>query len=83
MMYLHCEVLVCASNENNSTRCAEGCVEDNPGESRRRRRDETNQEKKEVTSLGPVKVLLDRLLVQRPDEGEINLLGNHNRSILF
>jgi len=68
VMYLHCEVLVCASNEKNTTRCAEGCAEGNPGGSRRRRRDETNQEKKEMTSVGPVKVLLDRLRVQGPNE---------------
>lgn len=83
MMYLHCEVLVCKSNEKNVTRCAEGCVEDNPGGSRRRRRDETNQEKKEMTSVGPVKVLLDRLLVQGPNEGKSNLLENHNSTVWF
>lgn len=66
VMYLHCEVLVCASNEKNTTRCTEGCVEDNPGGSRRKRRDETSQERKEVTSLGPVKVL-DLILGQGPE----------------
>ena len=81
VMYLHCEVLVCASNEKNTTRCSEGCAEDNPGGSRRRRRDETNQEKKEVTSVGPVKVLLDRLQIQGPKEGKSNLLENHNNTV--
>ena len=83
VMYLHCEVLVCANNEKNTTRCAEGCVENNPGGSRRKRRDETNQERKEMTSLGPVKVLLDTLLVQGPDGGKSNLLNNQNSSLLF
>lgn len=83
MMYLHCEVLVCANNEENSTRCAEGCVQDNSGGSRRKRRDDTNQERKEVTSLGPLKILLDRLLVQGPNEGKSNLLDNYSSSILF
>ena len=79
VLYLHCEVLVCANNEEkNTTRCAEGCVQDNPGASRRKRRDETNQEKKEVTSLGPVKVLVEG----RPREGNSNLLDNQNRSTL-
>lgn len=82
-MYLHCEVLVCANNEENSTRCAEGCVQDNSGGSRRKRRDDTNQERKEVTSLGPLKILLDRLLVQGPNEGKSNLLDNYSSSILF
>ncbi|KAL9963037.1 hypothetical protein ACROYT_G032200 [Oculina patagonica] len=68
VMYLHCEVLVCARDDVNATRCAEGCVKDNSGGGRRRRRDETSQEQKGVTSLGPLKILLDRLEVQRPDE---------------
>ena len=80
VMYLHCEVLVCASNEKNASRCDEGCVEDNPGGSRRKRRDETNQEKKEVTSLGPVKVLV---LGLGSEGGERNLLDNQNSSNLF
>ena len=80
VMYLHCEVLVCASNEKNATRCAEGCAEDNPGGSRRKRRDETNQEKKGVTSLGPLKVLV---LGLGPEGGRRNLLDNQNSSDLF
>lgn len=58
VMYLHCEVLVCAKN-SNSTRCAQGCLQ-NPGGNRRRRSDETNESlQKGVTSLGPVRVLSD------------------------
>jgi len=84
VMYLHCEVLVCASNEKNTTRCAEGCAKDSPGGRRRKRRDdqEANQERKEVTSVGPVKVLLEGL-VQGPGVGKSNLLDNQNSSILF
>ena len=73
VMYLHCEVLVCAKN-SNSTRCAQGCLQ-NPGGNRRRRSDETNESlQKGVTSLGPVRVLSDGM--QRvPIAGkEINLL---------
>jgi len=70
VMYLHCEVLVCASSEKNATRCSEGCEQSNPGGRRRKRRDETNQERKEVTSVGPVKVLLERLVVQGPAGGK-------------
>lgn len=79
VMYLHCEVLVCAKNLVNSTRCAEGCVE-NSGGSRRKRRDETNQEQKGVTSLGPLKILLDRLEVQGPDQGMYNVLHNKTKT---
>ena len=72
VIYLHCEVLVCASNEKNTSRCAEGCVQDNPGGSRRKRRDDTSQERKEVTSVGPVKVL-STILGQGPEGGERDL----------
>lgn len=75
VMYLHCEVRVCAKNDVNSTRCNEGCIKENPGGSRRRR-DETRREQKGVTSLGPLKILLDRLVVQGPREGKRNFLNN-------
>ncbi|KAJ7361733.1 hypothetical protein OS493_014373 [Desmophyllum pertusum] len=68
VMFLHCEVLVCAKDDvnRNSTRCSEGCVK-NSGGSRKRR--ETNQgQQKGVTSLGPLKILLDRLVLQGPDQ---------------
>ena len=69
VMYLHCEVYVCAK-DTNSSRCAEGC-KPNSGASRRRR-DETglNRQQKGVTTLGPVKVLLDRILQLPDDEGK-------------
>ena len=71
VMYLHCEVYVCAK-DTNSSRCAEGCKQDSGGS--RRRRDETgeNKQQKGVTSLGPVKVLLDRILQLPPEQGKIS-----------
>lgn len=69
VVYLHCEVLVCAHNSVNKTRCAEGCTKDSG--SSRRRRDETNRDqRKGVTSLGPLKILTDRLEVQPPQKDE-------------
>ena len=66
VMYLHCEVYVCAK-DSNSSRCSEGCAKGGS----RRRRDELNQaQQKGVTSLGPLKILLDRMFDQQgPDEG--------------
>ena len=70
VMYLHCEVYVC-SKGTNSSRCAEGCIQNSGGG--RRRRDENGQsQQKGVTSLGPVKVLLDRILQLPPDQGKIS-----------
>lgn len=75
VMYLHCEVHVCSKN-SNSSRCAQGCLQ-NPGGSTRRKRDETNEFfKTGMTSLGPVRVLLDRVQVSPPEVArkEIRLL---------
>ena len=74
VMYLHCDVYVCPKN-SNSSRCAQECSQ-NPGGSKRRKRDVTNEFfQKGVTSLGPVRVSLDR--VEPPRGGprkEISLL---------
>lgn len=69
VVYLHCEVLICAHNSGNKTRCAEGCTKDS-GSSRRRRDDTNRDQRKGVTSLGPLKILTDRIDVQTPKEGE-------------
>ena len=66
-MYLHCDVYVCAK-DTNSSRCSEGCTQNSGGS--RRRRDDTIQSEKErkgVTSLGPVKIVLDR---REPPDGK-------------
>lgn len=68
VVYLHCEVLICAENSGNKTRCAEGCTKD-LGNSRRRRDASNQDQRKGVTSLGPLKILTDRLEVQPPGEG--------------
>lgn len=68
VMYLHCQVHVCPKN-SNSSRCAQGCLQSPGG---RQKRDVTDEFFKEgVTSLGPVRVLLDR--IQNPGK-EISLL---------
>lgn len=69
VVYLHCEVLICAENSGNKTRCAEGCTKD-LGNSRRRRDASNQDQRKGVTSLGPLKILTDRLEVQPPGEGK-------------
>lgn len=78
VMYLHCEVYVCAK-DTNSSRCAEGCIQGSGGS--RRRRDETNQsQQKGTTSLGPVKVLLDRIMDSPAElEGKISSHLRHLR----
>lgn len=68
VVFLHCEVLVCAKNSMNTTRCSEGCIQD----SSRRRRETNKDQRKGVTSLGPLKILLDRLLVQGQNDGKSN-----------
>lgn len=78
VMYLHCDVYVCAK-DTNSSRCSEGCTQNSGGS--RRRRDDTIQSEKErkgVTSLGPVKIVLDRL--EPPDAGEIR---SHSTLVIF
>lgn len=70
VVYLHCEVYVCANN-TNSTRCSEGCTQE-PGNTRRRRDNWMASDRRGSTSLqGAVKILAER--VQRaplpPAEG--------------
>ncbi|XP_015757392.1 PREDICTED: ZP domain-containing protein-like isoform X2 [Acropora digitifera] len=80
VMYLHCEVLVCSKN-SNSSRCAQGCLQ-NPGGSTRRKRDETNEFfKTGVTSLGPVRVLLDRVQVSPPEVAQTG--GSHSSLVIL
>lgn len=68
MVYLHCEVLVCAHNSGNKMRCAKGCTKDS-GSSRRRWIEMNQDQCKGVTSLVPLKILTDRLEIQPPKEG--------------
>lgn len=80
VMYLHCEVHVCSKN-SNSSRCAQGCVQ-NPGGSTRRKRDETNEFfKKGVTSLGPVRVILDRVQVSPREVPQTG--GSHSSLVIL
>lgn len=70
VVYLHCEVYVCANN-TNSTRCSESCTQE-PGNTRRRRDNWMASDRRGSTSLqGAVKILAER--VQRaplpPAEG--------------